>query len=65
MRRDKLKRADYLLYFRRDSPLAVVEVQEPGLPVQLGVQQVRDYAEILGLKFASEPTTGGRKLYEY
>ena len=52
VRRGKLKRADYLLYFRRDFPLAVVEAKEPGVPAQTGVQQARDYAEILGLKFA-------------
>ena len=47
VRRGKLKRADYLLYFRRDYPLAVVEAKEPGLPVKSGVQQAREYAEIL------------------
>ena len=58
MRRSKLKRAGYLLYFRRDYALAEAEVKEPGLRAQSDVQQARDYAEILGLKFASEPTAG-------
>ena len=52
VRRGKQKRADYLLYYRRDYPLAVVEVKEIGLPAETGVQQAREYAEILGLKFA-------------
>ena len=50
VRRGKQKRADYLLYIRRDFPLAVVEAKEIGLLVESGVQQARDYAEILGLK---------------
>jgi type I restriction enzyme R subunit len=52
VRRGKQKRADYLLYYRRDYPLAVVEAKEAGLPAETGAQQVREYAEILGLKFA-------------
>jgi type I restriction enzyme R subunit len=52
VRRGKQKRADYLLYYRRDYPLAVVEAKEIGLPAETGVQQAREYAEILGLKFA-------------
>ena len=52
VRRGKQRRADYLLYYRRDFPLAVVEAKEFGLPAETGVQQARDYAEMLGLKFA-------------
>lgn len=32
VRRGKQKRADYLLYYRRDYPLAVVEAKELGCP---------------------------------
>ena len=46
VRRGKQKRADYLLYYRRDYPLAVVEAKEIGLPAETGVQQAREYAEI-------------------
>ncbi|ENO93592.1 type I site-specific restriction-modification system, R (restriction) subunit [Thauera sp. 28] len=51
--RGEQKRADYLPYFCRDFPLAVVEAKAAGLPAETGVQQAREYAEILGLKFAS------------
>ena len=37
VRRSKQKRADYLLYFRRDHPL-VVEAKELGLSAETGVQ---------------------------
>ena len=52
VRRGKQRRADYLLYYQRDMPLAVVEAKEVGLPAETGVQQAREYAEMLGLKFA-------------
>jgi len=62
VRRGKQKRADYLLYHRRDYPLAVVEAKEVGLPAETGVQQAREYAEILGLKFAY--ATNGHRIIE-
>ena len=62
VRRGKQKRADYLLYYRRDYPLAVVEAKETGLPAETGVQQAREYAEILGLKFAY--ATNGHRIIE-
>lgn len=62
VRRGKQKRADYLLYYRRDYPLAVVEAKEIGLPAETGVQQAREYAEILDLKFAY--ATNGHRIIE-
>ncbi len=62
VRRGKQKRADYLLYYRRDFPLAVVEAKEIGRPAETGVQQAREYAEILGLKFAY--ATNGHRIIE-
>lgn len=62
VRRGKTKRADYLLYYHRDFPLAVVEAKELGLPAESGVQQAKDYAEILGLKFAY--ATNGHRIIE-
>ncbi|MEI8573885.1 MULTISPECIES: EcoAI/FtnUII family type I restriction enzme subunit R [Methylomonas] len=62
VRRGQQKRADYLLYYRRDFPLAVVEVKSIAFPTETGVQQAREYAEILGLKFAY--ATNGRQIIE-
>jgi len=62
VRRGKQRRADYLLYYRRDMPLAVVEAKEVGLPAETGVQQAREYAEMLGLKFAY--ATNGQRIIE-
>jgi len=57
------KRADYLLRYRRDFPIAVVEAKaafnEPGD----GLQQAKEYAQILGLKFAY--STNGHGIVEH
>jgi len=62
VRRGKQRRADYLLYYRRDLPLAVVEAKELSLPAETGVHQAREYAEMLGLKFAY--ATNGHRIIE-
>lgn len=62
VRRGKQRRADFILYFRRDLPIAVVEAKEVGIPAESAVQQARDYAEILGLKFAY--ATNGHRIIE-
>lgn len=61
-RRAKQRRADYLLYYRRDFPIAVVEAKEAGLSAENGIQQAREYAEMLGLRFAY--ATNGRRIIE-
>ena len=61
-RRAKVRKPDYILYYRRDYPIAVVEAKEVGLPAENGVQQAREYAEMLKLRFAY--ATNGRKIIE-
>ncbi len=51
-RRGKQKRADYILRYRPDFPIAVVEAKARYKNAAEGLQQAREYAEILGLKFA-------------
>ena len=46
------KRADYILRYRRDYPIAVVEAKAAYKLAGDAVQQAKDYALILGLKFA-------------
>jgi type I restriction enzyme R subunit len=48
------KRADYLLRYTRDFPIAVVEAKPLYKSPGDGLQQAKDYAEILGLHFAWE-----------
>lgn len=46
------KRADYLLRLQNDFPIAVMEAKAEDILAGNGVQQVKEYAEMLGLKFA-------------
>src|SRR5437667_10193223 len=46
------KRVDYLLRYRRDFPLAVVEAKPEYKTAADGLQQAKQYAEMLRLKFA-------------
>jgi type I restriction enzyme R subunit len=63
IRRREQKRADYLLRYTRDFPIAVVEAKpESDLPSK-GLQQAKEYAEILGLKFAY--ATNGHQIIEF
>ena len=57
------KFADYLLCYTRDFPLAVVEAKRKYKHAQDGLQQAKDYAELLGLKFAY--STNGQSIYEF
>ena len=46
------KRADYILRYTRDFPIAVVEAKVKGAKKGTGLSQAKSYAEILGLDFA-------------
>ena len=63
IRRGKQKRADYLLRYTRDFPIAVVEAKANYLRPNTGLQQAKEYAEILGLKFAY--STNGKGIVEF
>ena len=63
VRRREQKRADYLLRYTRDFPIAVVEAKPESDPPGKGLQQAKEYAEILGLKFAY--ATNGHQLIEF
>jgi len=62
-RRGKQKRADYLLRYSSDFPIAVVEAKARYKQASEGLQQAMDYAEILGLRFAY--ATNGKSIVEF
>ncbi len=49
--RGKQKRADYVLYYKSNIPIAVIEAKENNLSVGSGMQQALDYAETLDVPF--------------
>lgn len=50
--RGEQKRADYILYYKSNIPLAVVEAKSNNHSVGSGMQQALNYAEILDIPFA-------------
>lgn len=57
------RRVDYLLRYRRDFPLAVVEAKAAYKSAADGLQQAKHNAEMLGLKFAY--ATNGHEIIEF
>src|SRR4030067_2984771 len=61
--RKKQMRADYILRYRRDYPIAVVEAKAEYRHSVDVLPKVKVYAETLGLKFAY--ATNGRAIIEF
>ena len=49
--RGKKKRADYLLFYKPNLPIAIIEAKENKKSVGAGMQQGIEYAEILDVPF--------------
>ncbi len=49
--RGKRKRADYILYYKPNVPIAIIEAKDNKKPVGAGMQQALEYAEILQIPF--------------
>lgn len=62
-KRKKAKRFDYLLRYSQNFPLAIIEAKVKYKEAADGIQQAKDYAKILGLKFAY--STNGTDILEF
>ncbi len=62
-KRKKAKRFDYLLRYSQNFPIAIVEAKKKYKSAVDGIQQAKDYAQILGLKFAY--STNGTEILEF
>ncbi|WFD10874.1 EcoAI/FtnUII family type I restriction enzme subunit R [Tepidibacter hydrothermalis] len=51
VKRGTPKRADYILQYKSNIPLAIVEAKKDTLPIGAGMQQGLEYAEILDIPF--------------
>lgn len=49
--RAKGKRADYILYYKPNIPIAIIEAKDNNKPVGSGMQQALEYSEILQVPF--------------
>ncbi|HEY3321217.1 MAG TPA: DEAD/DEAH box helicase family protein [Planctomycetota bacterium] len=63
VRRREQKRADYILRLTRDFPIAVVEAKADVELATAGMQQAKQYAEVLDIKFAY--STNGNEIVEF
>ena len=52
VKRGEAKKADYLLFYRPNIPIAVIEAKDNNHSVGAGMQQALEYAEILDVPFA-------------
>ena len=52
VKRGEAKKADYLLFYKPNLPIAVIEAKDNNHSVAAGMQQALDYAEILDIPFA-------------
>lgn len=50
--RSKPKRADYILYYNKNKPIAIVEAKDNKHSISFGLQQAMAYAKMLDVKFA-------------
>ena len=62
-RRQKGKKSDYILRYQESFPIAVVEAKDEDHDPGAGLQQAKDYAQILGLLFAY--STNGHGIEEW
>ena len=61
--RGKAKFADYMLYFNRATPIAIVEAKDATHSVSHGMQQAKEYAEMMDIPFAF--SSNGLGFHEY
>lgn len=57
--REKPKRADYVLYINKTTPIAVIEAKDATHPVSFGLQQAMEYAQMLDAQFAYSSNGSG------
>lgn len=62
--RGEQKRADYILYYKSNIPIAVIEAKDNSHSVGAGMQQALNYAETLGIPFVFSSNGDGFLLHD-
>lgn len=62
--RGEQKRADYILYYKSNIPLAVIEAKENSCSIGAGMQQALNYADTLGVPFVFSSNGDGFLLHD-
>ena len=65
MARGKAKFADYMLYYNRATPIAIVEAKDANHSVSYGMQQAKEYASMMDIPFAFSSNGFGFQEYDF
>ena len=63
--REKPKYADYVLYYNRATPIAIVEAKDATHTVSHGMQQAKEYAHMMDVPFAYSSNGLGFQEYDF
>lgn len=63
--RGRAKYADYVLYYNRATPIAIVEAKDATHSVSYGLQQAKEYAQMMEVPFAYSSNGLGFQEYDY
>lgn len=63
--RGKAKYADYVLYYNRATPIAIVEAKDASHAVAHGLQQAKEYVQMMDVPFAFSSNGMGYQEYDF
>ncbi len=63
--RGKAKYADYMLFYNRNTPIAIVEAKDANHSVSFGMQQAKEYARMMDIPFAFSSNGFGFQEYDF
>ena len=63
--RSKPKYADYVLYYNHATPIAIVEAKDANHSVSFGLQQAKEYAQMMDVPFAYSSNGLGFQEYDF
>ena len=63
--REKPKKADYMLFFNRATPIAIVEAKDANHSPSFGMQQAKQYAQMMDIPFAFSSNGFGFQEYDF
>ena len=63
--RGKAKYADYMLYYNRATPIAIVEAKDANHSVSFGMQQAKEYAAMMDIPFAFSSNGFGFQEFDF
>lgn len=63
--RGKAKYADYMLFYNRATPIAIVEAKDANHSVSFGMQQAKEYAQMMDIPFAFSSNGFGFQEFDF